>query len=25
VRGGLRAEEAAALLETFFAKLRNGG
>jgi tRNA(adenine34) deaminase len=25
VRGGLRAEEAVALLETFFAKLRNGG
>jgi tRNA(adenine34) deaminase len=25
VRGGLRAEEAAALLETFFAKLRNDG
>jgi tRNA(adenine34) deaminase len=25
VRGGLRAEEAVALLETFFAKLRSGG
>ena len=25
VRGGLRAEEAAALLQKFFAKLRNGG